>query len=234
MDLTQIIALGMGAAWASGINLYAALLMLGLMGATGNMALPVELQILQDPLVLMAAGFMYCVEFFADKVPGVDSGWDAVHTFIRLPAGAVLAATAVGDVGMAAQVAAAIVGGTLAGSAHFTKAGSRVMVNTSPEPVSNWTVSVAEDLAVFGGLWMALNHPQLFLVGLVLFVLFAIWALPRLWRGVRRVASTLSGWLGRPQPGVDASRAVHDVDAATSPTLRFSLKGPPRGGVPPE
>ncbi len=98
MDLTSTIALGMGAAWASGLNLYAALLMLGLMGATGHMELPPGLEILQEPPVLMAAGFMSCVEFFADKVPGVDTGWDTIHTFVRVPAGAVLAATAVGDV----------------------------------------------------------------------------------------------------------------------------------------
>jgi len=98
MDITQTIALTMGVAWASGINLYAAILMLGWMGSTGNIDLPPDLQILTDPMVMLAAGFMYFVEFFADKVPGVDTGWDAIHTFIRIPAGAILAAAAIGDV----------------------------------------------------------------------------------------------------------------------------------------
>ena len=193
MDLAQIIALGMGAAWASGINLYAALLMLGLMGATGNMVLPEELQILQDPLVIMAAGFMYCVEFFADKVPGVDTGWDALHTFVRIPAGAVLAATAVGDVSMAAQVAAAIAGGTLATGSHATKAGSRVLINSSPEPFSNWLASVGEDVAVIAGLWTALYNPVLFIVLLALFIVLMIWLLPKIWRGIK----TVFGFLAR-------------------------------------
>ena len=214
-----MIALGMGAAWASGINLYAALLMLGLMGATGHMELPPGLEILQEPPVLLAAGFMYCVEFFADKVPGVDNGWDTVHTFIRVPAGAILAATALGDVSMAAQVAAAIVGGTLAGATHAAKAGSRVLINTSPEPVSNWTVSIAEDLAVFGGLWAALNFPLLFLALLAGFIVAMIWLLPRIWRGVRAVFRRLARWFsGSPEPHGPAVQPRGRGDE-----LRFSL-----------
>jgi hypothetical protein len=221
MDLTSMIALGMGAAWASGINLYAALLMLGLMGATGHMQLPPGMEILQEPPVLMAAGFMYCVEFFADKVPGVDTGWDTIHTFVRVPAGAVLAATALGDVGMAAQVAAAIIGGTLAGATHATKAGSRVMINTSPEPVSNWTVSLAEDIAVFGGLWAALNYPVAFLAVLAVFIGLMIWLLPKIWRGVRAIFRRLSAWLsGNPRPEPSVTGAAPSSDDAR---LRFSL-----------
>jgi hypothetical protein len=197
VDPIQIIALSMGAAWASGINLYAAVFMLGYLGATGQMDLPPELQILQDPLVLTAAGLMYCVEFFTDKVPGVDTGWDALHTFIRIPAGAVLAAGAVGEVGAAAQLAAGLVGGGLAASTHAAKAGGRVLINTSPEPVTNWTASVAEDLAVLGGLWVALNHPGLYLVALALFVLLLAWLLPRLWRGIRLIGRRLAGLFGR-------------------------------------
>ena len=222
MDLSQTIALCMGVAWASGLNLYAALLMLGLMGATGYMQLPPGLEVLQEPPVIMAAGFMYCVEFFADKVPGVDNGWDTLHTFLRVPAGAVLAATAVGDVSMAAQVAAAIVGGTLAAATHATKAGGRVMVNTSPEPVSNWTVSIAEDVAVFGGLWVALNHPNLFLALLVLFIIAMIWLLPKIWRGVRALARHLASWL-RAGDGPARSDRAPERD----PQLRFSLSPPP-------
>ena len=195
MDITQTIALTMGVAWASGINLYAAILMLGYMGATGNIELPPDLQILSDPMVMVAAGAMYCVEFFADKVPGVDTGWDAISTFIRIPAGAILAAGAVGDVGSGAQLAAAIAGGTLATGSHVTKTGTRVLINTSPEPVTNWFASVGEDVAVIAGLWTALYHPALFIVLLVLFILLSIWLLPKIWRGIKKVFGFIGGML---------------------------------------
>lgn len=193
MDITQTIALTMGVAWASGINLYAAIFVLGYLGMTGNIVLPPDLQILSDPMVMVAAGFMYFVEFFADKIPGVDTGWDAIHTFIRIPAGAVLAAGAVGDVGTGAQLAAGIVGGALATGAHLTKAGTRVLINTSPEPVTNWFASIGEDVAVIAGLWTALYHPVLFLVLLTVFILMMIWLLPKIWRGVKKIFA----WLGR-------------------------------------
>ena len=186
----------MGVAWASGINLYAALLMLGWMGSTGNIDLPPDLQILSNPMVMLAAGFMYCVEFFADKIPGVDNGWDAIHTFIRIPAGAILAAAAVGDTGAGAQLAAGILGGTLTTGSHLTKAGSRVLINTSPEPVSNWLTSVGEDVMVILGLWTALVNPILFLVLLVLFILLMIWLLPKVWRGIKRVFARLRKLFG--------------------------------------
>lgn len=190
-QITALIALTMGVGWASGINLYATILMLGLMANMGHLQLPAGLEIVADPMVLMAAGFMYCVEFFADKIPGVDTGWDALHTFIRIPAGAALAAGAVGDMNEAVIVAAALVGGSLSATSHALKAGGRVMINTSPEPVTNWTASVAEDLAVFGGLWAALNHPVAFLIALVLFIALVIWLLPKIWRGVKKVFAFL-------------------------------------------
>jgi len=181
----------LGASWASGINLYAAVAMLGLLGATGSMDLPPDMEVLQNPLVIIAACFMYCVEFFADKTPGVDTAWDGLHTFIRIPAGAVLAAAAVGDVSPAVQFAAFLIGGGVAGTAHAAKAGTRVMINTSPEPVTNWTASVTEDIAVFAGLWAALNHPLLFLGIFAVFILLCIWLLPKLWRGIKRVFGAL-------------------------------------------
>ena len=190
-QIAGIVALSMGTAWASGINLYAAILMLGLLGNTGNISLPPDLVILADPMVMLAAGFMYCVEFFADKIPGVDNGWDALHTFIRIPAGAVLAAGAVGDVGAAASLAAGLVGGGLAASSHAAKAGSRVLVNTSPEPFSNWLASLGEDVMVILGLWTALHYPVLFLVFLALFLLALVWLMPKLWRGVRMIAKRI-------------------------------------------
>ena len=203
MDITQTIALTMGVAWASGINLYAAILMLGYLGSTGNIDLPPELQILTNPVVMLAAGVMYCIEFFADKVPGVDTGWDVIQTFIRIPAGAVLAAGAVGDIGGAAQLAAAIAGGSLAAGSHLTKAGTRVLINTSPEPFTNWFVSVGEDVAVIAGLWTALHHPLLFLLLLAVFIMLMIWLLPRIWRGVRKVLAFLGQLAGISSSGKD-------------------------------
>lgn len=196
MDAVSIIALSMGAAWASGINLYAAVFMLGYMGSTGHIVLPDELQVLSDPLVMTAAAVMYCVEFFADKVPGVDTGWDTLHTFIRIPAGAMLAASAVGDVNPAIELTAGLLGGSLAAATHATKAGSRLLINTSPEPFSNWGASITEDLLVIAGLWTALTHPIWFLTALILFIVLMIWLLPRLWRLIKTVLQYIGSWLG--------------------------------------
>lgn len=195
-QIISLIALTMGVGWASGINLYATVLMLGVLNNMGHVTLPEELQVVGDPLVLMAAGFMYFVEFFADKVPGVDTGWDSLHTFIRIPAGAALAAGAVGDMAPAVEIAAALVGGSLAAGSHAAKAGSRVLINTSPEPVTNWTASISEDLMVLGGIWAALNHPVWFLAALVVFVILLIWLLPKIWRGVKKVFRFIAGLFG--------------------------------------
>ncbi len=192
-QISQTVALSMGAAWASGINLYATLLMLGILAQTGNIQLPPDLAVVADPLVITAAGMMYLIEFVADKTPGVDSGWDAIHTFIRIPAGAVLAAGAVGELAPAAELAAAIAGGTIAAGAHATKMSTRLVINTSPEPVSNWAASIGEDVAVIGGLWTALHYPWLFLALLLVFIALTIWLLPRLWAALRRVFA----WIGR-------------------------------------
>jgi hypothetical protein len=196
VSAVELIALSLGTAWASGLNLYAAVFVLGLLGATGNIALPPDLQVLTSPLLMVAAGFMYVVEFFADKTPGVDTGWDALQTFVRIPAGAVLAAGAVGEIGPAAQLAAALVGGSLTAATHATKAGTRVVINTSPEPFSNWAASITEDLAVLAGIWTALHHPWLFLVLLAVFVAVLAWALPRLWRAVRAVGGRIGRLFG--------------------------------------
>ncbi|MGQ0676430.1 MAG: DUF4126 domain-containing protein [Rhodospirillales bacterium] len=181
-----------GVAWASGINLYATILMLGLMGATGGMVLPPELEMLADPLVIAAAAFMYAVEFFADKIPGVDSAWDAIHTFIRIPAGAVLAAGAVGPVDPSLQIAAALLGGALSAGSHAAKASCRLAINASPEPFSNWCASLTEDLLVLAGLYAALNHPVLLLALLAGFFALAIWLLPKLIRAIHGGAARLA------------------------------------------
>jgi hypothetical protein len=190
------LSLTLGTAWASGINLYATIFVLGYLSSTGAATLPPALEVLSDPLVMGIAGLMYFIEFFADKTPGVDSGWDAIHTFIRIPAGAVLAASAAQgfEIGPAAELAAALVGGALATGSHLTKAGSRLIINTSPEPVSNWAASFSEDLAVIAGLWAALYHPAVFLILLVLFVLFTAWLLPKLWRAIKALFQKIGRW----------------------------------------
>jgi hypothetical protein len=199
-QLASIIALTLGVGWASGINLYAAVMALGLAGATGYADLPNELSIIENPLVIAAAGFMYFIEFCADKVPGVDTGWDALHTFIRIPAGALLASGMVGESGAAIELAAGLVGGGLAATTHATKAGSRVLINTSPEPFTNWGASILEDLSVFAGIWAMLNHPWWFVAALVLFLLLLIWLLPKIWLAIRWVFKKIASLFGGEKP----------------------------------
>ncbi|MBQ0718756.1 MAG: DUF4126 domain-containing protein [Gammaproteobacteria bacterium] len=195
-QLISTLALVMGVGWASGINLYAAVAVLGIAGASGNIELPAGLETLQDPLVIGIACLMYVVEFFADKTPGVDTAWDTLHTFIRIPAGALLAAGAVGDVTPAFEIGAGLVGGSMAMGSHLTKASTRLLINTSPEPFSNWGASISEDLLVFGGLWAMLNQPGLFLGLMLVFIVLVIWLLPKLWRVVCAVFRRIGGWLG--------------------------------------
>lgn len=194
MDALSIVTLAMGAAWASGINLYATVLLVGLLGSTGLVPLPEGLSPLTSPIVLIVAGVAYVAEFFADKIPGVDSLWDAVHTFIRIPAGALLAGGAATGLGEDYMVAVALLGGAaVAAGSHATKSGSRALINTSPEPVSNWAASFFEDILVVGGLLLALFKPALFLVFVLLFFLAAIWLLPKIWRGLRSLFRRFSG-----------------------------------------
>jgi hypothetical protein len=173
------------------LRAYAVVFAVGLAGAMGWVELPGHLGLLQHPVVLFASGFMTLVEFAADKVPWLDSLWDAIHSFVRIPAGAALAALAFGDSTSAAMVAAGILGGSLAAVMHVTKAGTRATLNMSPEPFTNWAASLSEDALVPLGLWLAFVHPVLFFVLLAL-VLLAVALLTRLlWRGLRRlVAST--------------------------------------------
>jgi hypothetical protein len=212
-QIAGIVALSMGTAWASGINLYAAILTLGLLGATGQMTLPPNLAIVTQPIVILAAGVMFCIEFFADKIPGVDTGWDTIHSFIRIPGGALLAAAAVGDVNPAVMLAAGILGGGLAAGTHAAKAGSRVLINTSPEPFSNWLASIGEDLAVITGVWVALAHPWFFLGFMVVFILLLIWLLPKLWRGIKAVFAKIASLFRRTDPSVPAVKALEDREA---------------------
>ena len=184
--------------------------MLGLMGTTGNVVLPSELDVVTDPLVMTIAGLMYCVEFFVDKTPGVDTAWDTLHTFIRIPAGAILAMTAVGDTSAAMELTAFLVGGSIAAGTHATKAGARVLINTSLGPFSNWTASISEDVLVIGGMWAALVHPEIFLVGLVIFMVLIIWLLPKLWHGKNLIINRVEGLF-------QGTTSVHEHDLINPP-----------------
>lgn len=180
MNLIGTLAIAMGAGWVSGINLYAAVATLGLLGRFANLQLPGELDVLTSWWIIGIAATMYSVEFFADKIPYLDSTWDAIHTFIRIPAGAVLAATAFGDFDRGVQVVALLLGGGLALSAHGTKASARAAVNLSPEPVSNVVVSIAEDILAVGAILLSIFLPVV-LIGLVIFfVVVSIFVIPRM------------------------------------------------------
>ena len=187
MESVSQLALAGSLAWASGIRLYATIFIVGLLGRFGYLHLPEQLLVLQHTWVLIASGIMVLGEFLADKVPGLDSIWDAIHTFIRIPAGAFLAWGAMGDATPAAQTAAAILGGLITGGTHLAKSGGRAAINTSPEPLSNWTASFGEDGLVLGGLFLAITHPLAFLVLLVLFLALVIWLVPKMLRFLMRI-----------------------------------------------
>lgn len=191
MELIPSLALAGGLAWASGMRLYAVVFIAGMLSRFDLLQLPDSLRILEHPWVLWTAGLLLTIEFFADKVPAVDSLWDSVHTFIRIPAGALLAALAMGGHDPALMVVAGLLGGTLTAGTHAFKAGSRALVNTSPEPFSNVAVSLGEDILVASGLLTAIYNPIVFLVMLSIFVGLLIWLLPKLWRGVRMVFGRL-------------------------------------------
>jgi hypothetical protein len=191
MDWLHEIALAAGLAWASGIRLYAALLIAGALAHFGWLELPPALEVLKHPLVIGAAGVMALGEFLADKVPAFDSAWDAVHTFIRVPAGAFLAAAALGQTDPVWIAVAAILGGAIASGTHLTKAGTRALINASPEPFSNWTASVGEDVLVPVGLLAAIKLPALFLGALAVFLIAAVWLLPKLFRAAARTFRAL-------------------------------------------
>ncbi|HEX6318012.1 MAG TPA: DUF4126 domain-containing protein [Burkholderiales bacterium] len=186
MELPEL-AIAAALAWGAGLRAYAVIFLVGLAGTLGWLELPEHLRLLEHPLVLGASGFMTAVEFFADKLPWLDSVWDAVHSFIRIPAGAALAAAVFGDSGAAVALAAALLGGTLAAGVHLTKAGTRAAINTSPEPFSNWSASLAEDAMVPAGLWLAVAHPLVFFALLALFLVAAALLARLLWRGLRRL-----------------------------------------------
>lgn len=195
-EISSLLALTLGVGWASGINLYAAVFALGVAGATGYAELPGQLDALQNPWVIGAAGLMYFVEFIVDKIPGIDSIWDVIHTFIRVPVGALMALGVTGDHGLALEIIGGLAGGTMSLNSHSTKMSARAAINTLPEPFSNSAASITEDLSVVGGLWLALNHSWLFLGFLVVFVLFSFVVLRRL-RSFLKAMVQKVGWAAK-------------------------------------
>lgn len=196
-DTVQLVALAAALGWASGLRLYAVLFIVGGVGYAGWVDLPAGLAVLSHPLVLAASGFMCLVEFLADKIPGVDSAWDVVQTFIRIPAGAALAASVFGESSTATMLAAAILGGSLAAGSHLAKTGGRAVINTSPEPFSNWTASFGEEFAVGTVLWLAFAHPVVALAVLAVLVLLMLWLIPKVWRMLRAIVDRVIGWFDR-------------------------------------
>lgn len=181
------LALAGALAWGAGLRLYLVVFGLGLAGWLGWLPLPDHLQPLASPIAVGAAGFMALVELFADKLPWLDTLWDGLQTFIRIPAGAALAAGVFGDAGAGTALAAALLGGTVTATTHFSKAGARAAANASPEPFSNWGLSFAEDVAVIGGTWLALQYPAVFLVLLAAFLVGALLLVGWVVRGFRRL-----------------------------------------------
>lgn len=193
MESLQNMALASGLAWASGIRLYAAVFIAGLLGRLGYVHLPSGLAMLQDEWVIGVSAVLMVGEFLADKIPAFDSVWDALNTFVRIPAGMLLAWGVFQDSGAGMQFAAALIGGAITSGTHFTKAGTRALINASPEPFSNWGASLTEDVSLLGGLYLAFTHPAIFLVLLLLFFALAIWLLPKIFRGLAALWRRLRG-----------------------------------------
>src|SRR5262245_16291143 len=186
MGTIEALSLAMGTAWTSGINLYATVAALGIASRAEMIHLPPDLQVLGHPAVIAVACIMYLIEFFADKVPYFDTAWDALHTFIRVPAGAILAARALGDTNPALELVAVLAGGSIALAAHGTKAATRLAINASPEPFSNWFASIAEDLTVLGSIWLIFNHPILMMILVLAFLGLLFWIVPKILRYAKK------------------------------------------------
>ena len=187
MDAISNLALASGLSWASGLRLYLTVFVVGLLAKLGYIHLPATLDILSNPIILGMAGVLCVVEFLADKIPYVDSAWDSIQTFIRIPAGALLAMGAINTSDPMIATLAAILGGSLTGATHATKAGSRALINTSPEPVSNVAASFSEEGMLITGGWLVFSHPTVFIGLLCGFIMMMFWLLPKLWKGIKSV-----------------------------------------------
>jgi Domain of unknown function (DUF4126) len=193
MDMLQNIALAGGLAWASGIRLYATIFLTGMLGRFGVVQLPEGIAVLADTWVLAVSGVLMLGEFLADKVPAFDSVWDGLHTFIRIPAGTLLAWGVFKHADAGTQLAAALLGGALVTGTHLAKTGTRALINTSPEPFSNWGASASEDVSLLGALYLMWAHPLVMVVLLGLFGLLLVWWVPKVFRGLRGVWRRLRG-----------------------------------------
>lgn len=214
LDTAQLFALAGALGWASGLRLYLVVLLAGLAGCLGWLPLPAGLSVLAHPAVLAASSFMVFIEFFADKIPGLDSLWDVVHSVIRIPAGAALAAGVFSADSGAMGLVAALLGGTLAATSFAAKATSRAAINTSPEPFSNLAASLTEDALVPVGLWLAVAHPLVFSASLAVVLVLSVWLTRLCWRFLRWLFARLTRiFSGKPDPGAPPA---------------FYLKSPPR------
>ena len=198
MEIISQLALAGGLSWASGLRLYLTVFAVSMLAKFNVVDLPSALAILSNPWVLGVSGALAAVEFLADKIPYVDSAWDSIQTFIRIPAGALLAMGAINTSDPMIATVTALLGGTLAGATHATKAGSRALINTSPEPVSNVAASLTEESMLITGGWLAFAHPGVFIGVLVGFILLMLWLLPKLWRGIKSVLGNI-GKITKPQ-----------------------------------
>ena len=198
MDAISSFALASGLSWASGIRLYATVFIVGMLAKFDYLALPASLDILMHPAVLSTTGVLCVIEFLADKIRYVDSAWDSIQTFIRIPAGALLAMGAINTADPMIATLAALLGGSLTGMTHATKAGSRALINTSPEPVSNIATSFGEEGLWLSGGWLALAHPAVFIGVLAAFILVMLWLIPKLWRGIKSTLSHI-GVISKPK-----------------------------------
>lgn len=187
MEWFSTLSLALGTAWTSGINLYATVTVLGMLQKFGATKLPGGLDALDNWWIIGVAGGLYVIEFFADKIPYVDSVWDVVHTFIRVPAGAVVAYTATNQSDQTLNIVATLIGGGLAFSSHGTKAALRAGANLSPEPVSNWVLSIVEDFIAFIGSAIAVFAPVLIALILAVFGVFFVWFFPKVYRAIKRI-----------------------------------------------
>jgi hypothetical protein len=194
MDWFSTLSLALGSAWTSGINLYATVTVLGLLQKFGATKLPGGLDVLDNWWIIGVAGGLYLVEFFADKIPYVDSVWDVVHTFIRVPAGAVVAYAATNQLDSSVTIPATLIGGGLALSSHGTKSALRVGANLSPEPVTNWVLSLVEDAIAFVGTLLAVFAPVMIASVLVIFVIFFLWFFPKVFRALRRLFTAIGAF----------------------------------------
>jgi len=193
MDWFSTLSLALGSAWTSGINLYATVTILGLLQKFGAAKLPGGLDVLDNWWIIGVAGFLYLIEFFADKIPYVDSVWDIIHTFIRVPAGAIVAFAATSQMDTSVSIIAGLLGGGFALSSHGTKAALRATANVSPEPVSNWALSFVEDAIAIIGSVLAVFAPVLMAIVLVVFLVFFVWFMPKFVRAIRGILSGVRG-----------------------------------------